>query len=458
MNDGNETGKKMKLVGWVSDAVKGLGSWAHGQTKASFAHDANEFERIIDEIGVAPTTTVEEMEEWLGNFDKKLAEMKHSPTVRVPTQKIFTTFVKPMFDHLELEPHSEPSPELAKTIGIAAGSIGLGLAAYAAGMVVETISLGQIDGFDKFWNQVVSATGVYRISRLLTSLPLELAVFRPMGYEYNTYYRTFKPRLNDTVRWYGRGHIGDNGFKEFMGWHGVEDRWFPVYKRFAARETSYFMLNAIAREGFFDKEKFRFWLSDAGYGAFPITDEMRTEYEIANNLIAPNETQIDFLLDNYERMANAAEFSGIQTLAKKAFKRGDIDEATFRAYLKQAGKPDTIIDLIVQNTKAEAVTEERDLTITVMSKLYRIGRMTEEAFRAELKELKYSDESIDDLIYLENLKKQEDPQTLTRSQVETYFKEGTIEEDEFRARLKNMNYSDRDIELMVKHNKLKIGG
>ena len=82
---------------------------------------------------------------------------------------------------------------------------------------------------------------------------------RPLGYEFNSAFRTYKPKIMDAVNWFGRGHIGDEGFKEFMHWHGVEDQWFDEYKRSACRETSYFMLNAIAREGMYDEKKFQFW-------------------------------------------------------------------------------------------------------------------------------------------------------------------------------------------------------
>jgi len=336
-----------------------------------------------------------------------------------------------------------------KVIGLTAGSLALGLAAYAAGMVVETLSLGQIDGFDKFWDQVVKATGVFRISALMTTLPVTLSVMRPLGYEYNSMYRTFKPVMKEIVRWYGRGHIGDKGMKQFMLWHGIEDEWFDEYKRSASRETSYFMLNAIAREGMYDEDKFQFWLSDAGYGAYAITSDMLTEYERDYGLTAPGETQIDFLLRNYRKMSEKAEFSGIQSLAKKSYIRGDISWETFDMFLTKIGKPEIVRDMIRTAADLEKEDVERDLTLSVWQKAYRVNRITVEEFSAKLKDLGYADAAINHLIYLEDLRKEEDPKELTRAQVEGMFNRGTIDEPEYRARLKNMNYSDTDINLMV---------
>jgi len=456
MTKGNPNGKKMKVIGWIGDATKDLFKWSGSEAKKEAAHDSDEFTRIINEVGVAPTTSIEDVEEWLGKFDDKIKKMKHSPAVEIPTKVLFQKFFKPMIDHLDLKAHSPASPALEKTIGIAAGSIGLGLAAYAAGMVVETLSLGQIDGFDKFWDQVVAATGVYRISRLLTSLPLELSVMRPLGYEYNSVFRTYKPKIMDAVNWFGRGHIGDEGFKEFMKWHGIEDEWFEEYKRSACRETSYFMLNAIAREGMYDEKKFQFWLSDAGYGAFPITTPMLTEYEKTYGLTAPEETQIDFLLNNYRKMSEKAEFSGIQGLAKKSYIRGDITWETFEMFLTKIGKPEIVRNMIRDAAELEKADVERDLALSIWQKMYRVNRITVEEFTEKLKGMGYSDESITHMIYLEDLRKTEEPKELTRAQIEGMFKKKIIDEPELRARLTNMNYSDRDINLMVLDNKAEM--
>lgn len=449
MTNGNNKEKKMKLVGWIGDASKNLFKWGGSEAKKEAAHDAAEFNTIIADLENIPTTSVKEVEDWLGSFDEKLKKMKHSPTVEVPTKMLFQKFVKPMFNTLDLVPHSELSEETLKVIGLTAGSLALGLAAYAAGMVVETLSLGQIDGFDKFWDQVVKATGVFRISALMTTLPMTLSVMRPLGYEYNSIYRTFKPVMKEIVRWYGRGHIGDKGMKQFMLWHGIEDEWFDEYKRSASRETSYFMLNAIAREGMYDEDKFQFWLSDAGYGAYPIMSDMLTEYERDYGLTAPGETQIDFLLRNYRKMSEKAEFSGIQSLAKKSYIRGDITWETFDMFLTKIGKPEIVRNMIKTAADLEMADVERDLTLSVWQKAYRVNRITVEELEAKLKDLGYSDDSISHLIYMEDLRKSEDPAELTRAQIEGIFRRHGIEEAEFRARLKNMNYSDRDINLMV---------
>jgi len=278
----------------------------------------------------------------------------------------------------------------------------------------------------------------------------------PTKYNINSLTQPWKPRMGDAVDWFGRGHIGDEGFKELMKVNGMEPEWFGPYKRFAAKNTSYFMLNAIANAGLYDEDKFRFWLSDAGYGAYDIDQDQLTEYEVTYGLKAPNESQIDFLMRSYNAMSIKAEWAEIKGLGGRAFEEGMITEDLYRSYLQKLNLSEKVIDIRIQLSRLKMTESSKALSRSIVEKLYRSNRITTDEFESRLKQMNYSPEAIQDLLYLNQLHKQENPQELSRAQIEGMYRRGTIDETAFRARLIHFNYSEGDIELLVTDNKKRM--
>jgi hypothetical protein len=327
--------------------------------------------------------------------------------------------------------------------------IGLGLTFSVATVLAELIHPTKEMGFGHISHFLYDTIGFNSLMDAYIKPARYAGIEMPVRYNINTLLQTIKPEMRDAINWFGRGHIGDEGFKEFMRWHGIEDKWFGPYKRHAAYHLSYFMLNAIAGAGLYDEEKFKFWLSDAGYGAFPIHEEDLTEYEKTYGLKAPNESQIDFLLGNYARMSAAAEFAGVKSLAKKAYKEGMMTAAEFAEKLKMIGINETVIDLEISLIDLEKQDEKKDLSRSVIEKLYKYGRLTREDAILRLTGLGYTESGAGELIDLVDIQKEEEPKELTRAQLEGMFKRGVIDETLFRAKLINMKYETADIDLMV---------
>lgn len=332
----------------------------------------------------------------------------------------------------------------------------LGLTFTVSSVLAELIHPTKELGFGQVSHFLYDTVGFKALTEAYIA-PIRLNLIElPTKYQINAITQPWKPRMGDAVDWFGRGHIGDEGFKELMKFNGMESEWFDPYKRYAAKATSYFMLNAIASAGLYDEEKFKFWLSDAGYGAFKIDQSKLTEYEIDYGLEAPEESQIDFLLRSYRSMSAKAEWSEIKSLGARAFEQGMITEDEYREYLRPVVVNEEVINLRVQMSKLKMAEESKALSRSILEKLYRTNRLTEVEFRERLEQMNYGPEAIDDLVYLVELKKQEDPQELTRAQIEGMFRRGNMNEDEFRARLINFNYTSRDIDLLVLDNKSRM--
>lgn len=184
-------------------------------------------------------------------------------------------------------------------------------------------------------------------------------VKQPTKYAINELTTPFIPRWGDFVDWFGRGHVTEEEMELAMGKHGIPKSYLWLYARMGTKPSSYFMLNAIGKEGLYDKDDFKFWLSDAGYGAFQITEANMSSYEKKYNLKPPSTTQIDFLAEAYGRMSERIEWSGMVPLAKKAVREGLRDISFFEAQLGRAYRKKEVDELEVELLEGD-IKEEVD--------------------------------------------------------------------------------------------------
>jgi hypothetical protein len=209
---------------------------------------------------------------------------------------------------------------------------------------------------------------------------------QPTKYAINELTTPFIPRWGDFVEWYGRGHVSEEQMEGAMGKHGIDKSYSWLYARMGTKPSSYFMLNAIGKEGLYNEEDFKFWLSDAGYGAFQITKANMSEYEKKYGLEPPSTTQIDFLAQSYKRMGERVEWMGMIPLAKKACREGLRDISFFQEQLKRSYRREEVnaieIELLEGDIKEETDREYRK----AYEKKYLSGRIEKDVLETKLKE------------------------------------------------------------------------
>ena len=209
----------------------------------------------------------------------------------------------------------------------------------------------------------------------------------PIKYSVNQLTTPFAPGMKEAMEWYGRGHIDEAEFTALRAKAGIEPQWDYRFQRMGTKPSSYFMLNAIAREGFWDVDDFRFWLSDAGYGAFQITQALLSPYEVKYGLKPPSNTQIDFLLDAYKQMNLRSTVGDVRGIRRKLMAEGWITRKEFEAdlavYKITAKDAKDVLDAIELQ---QEIKEKKELA-KAYEKKYANGRITRDELTAKLIEL-----------------------------------------------------------------------
>lgn len=285
---------------------------------------------------------------------------------------------------------------------------------------------------------------------------------QPTTYAINELTTPYLPRWADAVEWFGRGHIDEDEMLTLMKSHGVQTDYLWLYARMGTKPSSYFMLNAIGKEGLYDEEDFKFWLSDAGYGAFQITDETMSTYEHKYGLKPPSTTQIDFLGEAYKRMAERMQWMGMAPMSKKAFQEGLMSEEEFRTHMARQRRFPEVDDLEVRLVK-ERMTEEINKEYRrAYEKKYLYGRITKDELEAKLVEYGLQPENAKARIeYLFARKEGKigaelDDKILTRGQIINAYKYGQKSKEWAVKGIDDLGYTTEDAILLTESVDTKV--
>lgn len=276
-------------------------------------------------------------------------------------------------------------------------------------------------------------------------------VTQPVKYNINELTTPFIPPWKDALEWYGRGHIDEAEMLSLRKKHGIEDGWDYRYTRMGTKPSSYFMLNAIAREGFWDVDDFRFWLSDAGYGAFHIGEDLLTPYEKKYGLKPPRTTQIDFLLDAYKQMNLRSTVGDVRGIRRSLMIDGWISRKEFeddlgRYKITKEDAQDVLDAIEMQQARKDAKELQR-----AFEKKYTYGRITQDELKEELTKLKLREDYIEArLTYLLTVKagklaiEEEAVKDLTNAQILSAWESGVKEKGWALKRIDDKGYTTED--------------
>jgi len=127
-----------------------------------------------------------------------------------------------------------------------------------------------------------------------------------------------------------------------------------------------------------------------------------------------------------------------------AYKSNLIDERELRGMLEDLGLSDDRIEFIIAIEDLKKAQKERDLTLSQLKNMFKQGMISEITARGRLGEMEYDAEEIDLLIRYWNYEKPDKgtKRTLSLSQAQTFYKQGIINAREFYDELKAMKYND----------------
>lgn len=340
--------------------------------------------------------------------------------------------------------------------------LGLGLSFTVATTLAELIHPTKELGFGRISHFLYDTIGWKSLMNAYID-PIRLnLIAQPTKYSINMLTRPFIPRLADALEWYGRGHIDEAEMLVFLKKHGVEPGWEYRYQRMGTKPSSYFMLNAIAREGFWDVDDFRFWLSDAGYGAFHITEGLLTPYEKKYGLKPPRTTQIDFLLDAYKQMNIRSTVGDVRSIRRRLMAEGWITRDAFEKDLAVYKiKKEDVADVLNAIEMEQDVKDKKELA-KAYEKKYMKGRVTDDDLKKALVALGMREDYVD--VHVKRLfetkqKKlavDEEEKTLTKAEVLRAYKDGQKLKAWALKQIDNMGYSLDDATLLVEHEELEL--
>lgn len=330
----------------------------------------------------------------------------------------------------ELKRHSPITPEeaLAAFPTISLAAFGIHTALDVAQTLVETASLGQIDKtIPSFKETLTKYTAADFILKEVGKLPIQIGFQIPYKFYWQSLFRPIIPPMGDIVEAKSRYIISPETFRATAKYHGFTDERLKWYEEFANTPLRYFALAAIARSGLYDETFFEDELKRAGYAR----------------------ESIDKLKDMYKSLAGEMEIAGAKSIASKAYREGIIEKSEYEDYLLRSGLDPTLTSLSLDLADLQKETAARDLSTSVVSKLYSLGIIEETEFRSRLSELGYTTEGINDLVDIANIKREEDPKNLTLGQLNDAIKYDLISEQFYYDKTKDLGYSREYAELLL---------
>ena len=341
--------------------------------------------------------------------------------------------------------------------------MGLGLTFLVGTALAELIHPTKEMGWGRISHFLYETVGMKELMDAYID-PIRLNLIKmPVKYSINELTTPFIPSFRDAEDWYGRGHIDEDEMKDLMRKHGIDTKWLWRYARMGTKPSSYFMLNAIGREGFWDADDFRFWLSDAGYGAFKITEEKMSPYEKKYGLKPPSTSQIDFLLNAYKHMNIRTTVGDVRAIRRSLLTDGWISREDFEKDLEKykITKEDAkdALDAIEELQRRKDAKELQK----AWEKKYLYGRIDKDELEKKLKELGLREGYVKArLEYLlarreGKLSVEGEEKTLSDARILQAFKQGLKDRGWAIKQIDDKGYTTEDATLIVDEEERELG-
>lgn len=331
---------------------------------------------IITMIPPIPTTTEKEIDDWLGKVEEAIKGV-HSPELDVPLRVINEKIVEPLKNLLIMREPVEPAAALGVATSIMGVHYALDVATWGIGLLGETVTLGQVEKVDKFWDSMKKVTGFGGVMTMLHRAPVEMGLIRPLSYQLHSTFRNVIPDVKWAATAYMKGDLAEEHLSNVFAWNGYYPWYEEAYRKGMYREPRYFELSAMVSEK----------LADPGW---MLNKLKRAEYSEEDQVIFAGGLRAKYLARYWDKVASRY---------RMMFKEGFMYEADFRSRLETLGLPDEVVELTLEEAKADYEFDRKMELLAAYRDGFKKDILTEMEFRKLCADLEMVPERIEDRVF-----------------------------------------------------------
>lgn len=292
--------------------------------------------------------------------------------------------------------------------------LGTSLQAWMVDVMADALSLGKLRSFAQFHAAIDAGLGFRRLGMLMWRGPIQQAITVPITRYYQEQYRFSIPGAAEAVDGWYRKVYSDEQMLGLLASAGY------------SYDRSMELVN-IKQRIFTEVEGEELWrrgmVDDAGLVQILETTGMGTDRAaLWGTMVQGRRT--------YQ------ELTAMATTARTLYRAGDMSEDEYKGILSEAHWRDDEIAVALLADQL-ALRNEKALTVAQLSSAFREGIYTGDIYRAKLRNMRYTDETIDVLMALET-------KGLTAAQVLEAFTRGQMTRADATARLEKFGYTLAD--------------
>ena len=338
---------------------------------------------------------------------------------------------------------------------------------------------------EKMYSSIYWSIGLNWLTWVILGAPLRAGISDPLEEYYRHKYRTQRLTGPQIVSLYKKGVLDKDKATELLEWRGFREeaiKWLLAETGTESvsneKEVTKSEIISAYKEGIIDKQSATNYLktlnysddainiiislADAQLEAKPkILARSQLEKAYINNLIEKPEFRkqlkslgytdegIKLIIQTADLKKQPKGLSLTKTDILKAWRHNVIDDTTALKMLEDKGFTEVQAQTIIKANEKLAPKLSKAPGVSELEFAYRKGIISEEEFKARLKDMGYSDEDITLEVAVAKARNVVPSKTLTTSEVLRAFKEGILNPNETASRLLSMGYDADDASILM---------
>jgi len=323
--------------------------------------------------------------------------------------------------------------------------------------------------------------------KTFTSVFLAIAVQKPLEYAVRYQFRTEIPSVGDLLKFYAKGWIDYDTLKTYMARHGFSDYWIDIYEKSVWVEPRFDMVFTAFKRGVIPESDYRNWLNILNIRQTPrpgmsvpdvaifeesmyrLPSPFILAYAIDSGKLTLEDLRTildwelvhprfrDIVADALVERAYRDEKALLRRYAIENFLDGTYTAEDLREDLKLLDIQEEFINRFIELLSKSRYKRIRSKALSYYERMFLEGRISRSDFISRMLDMGIDREIaeawavlLEDVrsnYYLYNLTK--DERTALASVYIEKFVRGAMTEDELRMKLRQLQFSDEEIELRV---------
>jgi len=299
----------------------------------------------------------------------------------------------------------------------------LKLVGWIVGMIVEAISLGQIEKADGWAESIYDALTLSQVAGAIVEKPLKPSLYTPLEYEMNELFPTKVPPVADLIRFVVRECFpleplpeAPEEFKRYMLKHGFGADWCKAYWFAHWELISFERLVDAYHRGLITSEELDTFIRWHDYSPDPRPGIQKSDIEILRGLLKTLIPRVDLrrgwelgeltdkeLLERYKALgyeedaqlmtdiqiaiALDAEKMAVARQLRRQYELGVLSRERLEAALEELPMPKKRISLFIQELELRRELEEKEELIKAAREQFRKGKIGIPQMETELKKI-----------------------------------------------------------------------